>query len=139
MTYILLVEDQPALRQLVSEILGFSGYQVMTLPNGREALALLRSGTYFPNLILSDLLMDGGNGDEFLKAVRSEGLWREISFILMSGKDQIEAFPMEFNHDIQGYLEKPFGIAEILLVVQKALSARRQDSDQDSSSVQRPA
>jgi CheY-like chemotaxis protein len=139
MANILLVEDQPTLRQLISEILGFSGYQVTSVAGGREALELLQSGAYFPNLILSDLLMDSGNGDELLEAVRSEWLWREIPFILMSGKEQIEALRMELKYGVQGYLEKPFGIADFLALVQKVISAPRSNSDQQSSDASRLA
>jgi|SRR5664279_1432628 len=139
MTSILLVEDQPTLRQLLSEVLEFSGYQVTAVADGREALDLLEVGEYFPNLILSDLLMDRLDGDELLQAVRSNWLWREIPFIIMSGQDQITALRLELKREVNGYLEKPFGIADILSTVQKALSKREQGSDQKHSGSERLA
>ena len=139
MANILLVEDQPTLRQLIGELLEYSGYQVTSVAGGREALELLQSGTYFPNLILSDLLMDSGNGDELLEAIRSEWLWCGIPFILMSGKEQIDALRMELKYGVQGYLEKPFGIADFLALIQKVINAPRSSSDIQSLDASRLA
>ncbi len=139
MTSILLVEDQSTLRQLVSEVLEYSGYQVTAVADGREALQLLQTGEYFPNVILSDMLMDRLGGDMLLKAVRAEWMLHEIPFVLMSGKEQISAMPPELRREVDGFLEKPFGIADILTTVQKALTTRRKDSDQQSSGSERLA
>lgn len=128
MTSILLVEDQSTLRQLVSEVLEYSGYQVTAVADGREALDLLRTGEYFPNVILSDMLMERVGGDALLKAVRAEWMLREIPFVLMSGKEQILAMPQELRNEVDGFLEKPFGIADILTNVQKALTIQRHQS-----------
>jgi len=135
MTSILLVEDQPTLRQLVSEVLEYSGYQVTALSDGHEALALMQTGEYFPSVILSDMLMEQMGGDALLEAIRAEWLWRDIPFILMSGKEQIMALPTELRHEVNGFLEKPFGIADVLTIVQKTLASRhRQDDDQQQQS-----
>ena len=98
MVRILLVEDQPSLRRLVGEVLEFSGYQIVAVSNGQAALDLLRSGEFCPELILSDLLMDSLSGAELLDAVRSEWLWRDIAFLIMSGQDQIEALGEKLHH-----------------------------------------
>jgi CheY-like chemotaxis protein len=132
MLRILLVEDQASLRRLVGEVLEFSGYQVTAVADGREALTLLYSGAVCPDLILSDLLMDSLGGAELLDAVRSEWLWRDIAFVMMSGQDQLEALGEQFRHEVDGYIAKPFGIKEILGAVQRAL-ARHQHSDADQA------
>ena len=131
MTSILLVEDQSTLRQLVSEVLEFSGYQVTAVADGREALALLQKGEYFPNLILSDMLMEPLGGDGLLQAVRAQWMLREIPFVIMSGKEQITAMPAELLREFDGYLEKPFGIADILASVQKAITIHRHQANSD--------
>jgi len=141
MTSILLVEDQPTLRQLVSEVLEYSGYQVTAVADGHEALALLRSGEYYPNMILSDMLMERLGGEALLEAVRDEWMLREIPFVLMSGKEQISALRPDLLREVDGFLEKPFGIADILTTVQKAITVRRhhQDSDQQQNGSERLA
>ena len=133
MVRILLVEDQPSLRRLVGEVLEFSGYQVVAVADGKSALELLRSGEFCPELILSDLLMDSLGGAELLSAVRSEWLWRDIAFLLMSGQDQLTALGEELHYEVDGYIAKPFGIKEILAAVQQAL-ARHQPASLDASS-----
>jgi CheY-like chemotaxis protein len=131
MVRILLVEDQASLRRLVGEVLEFSGYQVVAVSDGQEALELLRSGEFSPDLILSDLLMDSVGGAELLEAVRGEWLWRDIAFIMMSGQDQLAALGEELRYEIDGYIAKPFGIKEILSSVQHALARHhRKDVDQ---------
>jgi two-component system response regulator MprA len=136
MTTILLVEDQSTLRQLLSEVLEFSGYQVTTTADGAEALALLQSGTYLPDLILSDLLMEPMGGAELLRAISSEWWRQEIPFIMMSAPDQISELAPELRHEIDGVIIKPFGIKDALASVQLALvkqqrknQNRRQDRD----------
>ncbi|MCC6804258.1 MAG: response regulator [Anaerolineae bacterium] len=130
MVRILLVEDQASLRRLVGEVLEFSGYQVTAVADGRDALGLLYSGEVCPDLILSDLLMDSLGGAELLDAVRSEWLWRDIAFVMMSGQDQLVALGEQLRHEVDGYIAKPFGIKEILGAVQQAL-ARHQNKDTD--------
>ncbi|MEO8394658.1 MAG: response regulator, partial [Chloroflexota bacterium] len=87
------------------------------------------TGEYFPNVILSDMLMDRLSGDALLKAVRAEWMLRDIPFVLMSGKEQISAMPPELRREVDGFLEKPFGIADILTTVQKALTTNRRSND----------
>lgn len=140
MTSILLVEDQSTLRQLVSEVLEYSGYQVTAVADGREALELLKTGEYYPNVIVSDMLMERVGGDMLLKAVRAEWMLREIPFVLMSGKEQISAMPPELQREVDCFLEKPFGIADILTNVQKALTIQRHSNrDQQQGGSERLA
>ncbi len=134
MVRILLVEDQASLRRLVGEVLEFSGYQVVAVPDGQQALDLLRSGEFCPDLILSDLLMDALGGAELLDAVRGEWLWRDIAFIMMSGHDQLAALGEELRHEVDGYIAKPFGIKEILTAVQQALACHHHnDADEQNN------
>jgi two-component system response regulator MprA len=136
MTTILLVEDQSTLRQLLSEVLEFSGYQVTTTADGAEALALLQSGNYLPELILSDLLMEPMGGAELLRSISGEWWRQEVPFIMMSAPDQIADLAPELRYEIDGVIIKPFGIKDALASVQLALvkqqrknQNRRQDRD----------
>lgn len=125
MTSILLVEDQSTLRQLLSEVLEFSGYQVTVTGDGREALQLLQSGEYLPDLILSDLLMEPVGGAELLRAIRTEWWRQEIPFIMMSGQDQLAELAPELRLELDGFVIKPFGIKDILASVQLAFLKRQ--------------
>lgn len=131
MTRILLVEDQPTLRQLVSEVLELSGYQVTVTGDGQKALELLQSGTFMPDLILSDLLMEPIGGAQLLESVRGDWWMRDIPFIMMTGQDQIAELAPELRQEIDGYITKPFGIKDILTAVQQRLAkSQRKNRDQ---------
>jgi CheY-like chemotaxis protein len=124
MTRILLVEDDLNLRHLMSEVLDLNGYEVTAVKDGREALTRLRAND-LPDLIMSDLLMEPMGGAELLDAVRSEWLWHEIPFVLVSGSDHLSSQQHKLRHKPDGYVGKPFGIPEMLLTVERALASSR--------------
>ena len=130
MIRILLVEDQPTLRQLVSEVLELSGYQVTVASDGEKALELLKSETFMPDLILSDLLMEPIGGAQLLEHIRNEWMMRDIPFVMMTGQDQIAELHPDLRHEIDGYITKPFGIKDILTAVQQRL-AKSQRKNRD--------
>jgi CheY-like chemotaxis protein len=139
MTRILLVEDQPTLRQLVSEVLELSGYQVTVTGDGHKALELLQSGTFLPDLILSDLLMEPIGGAQLLVHIRGDWWLRDIPFIMMTGQDQIAELAPDLRQEIDGYITKPFGIKDILTAVQQRLakSQRKNRGDHQDGNNQR--
>lgn len=69
---ILIVEDNPAIRQTYELVLEQQGYQVVTAENGEDALTKLKNGAPRPHLILLDLMMPVMNGWEFLKVRRAD-------------------------------------------------------------------
>ncbi len=77
---LLLVEDDPSLRMLLSTILTKSGYRVRASEDGFSALKRIRDET--PEIVLSDLLMPGMSGFEFLSVVRRR--FPEIRVVAMS-------------------------------------------------------
>lgn len=69
---VLVVEDDPDIREMLLDILTTEGYQVVGAENGKEALAILDQIQH-PCLILLDLFMPVMDGREFLKTMRSHG------------------------------------------------------------------
>jgi CheY-like chemotaxis protein len=67
--HVLIIDDDPALRELTREVLELEGYSALAAPNATLALELLRKG-HSPCLILLDLRMPGMDGMEFLEAFR---------------------------------------------------------------------
>src|ERR1044071_1184503 len=72
-TMILVVEDDSAIREVLTDVLESEGYQVLNAANGREAIQLLRSST-LPCLILLDLMMPVMNGWQFRDEQRQDPL-----------------------------------------------------------------
>lgn len=140
MVHILLAESDSALQRLVGEVLTFSGYRVTAVADGRAALDHLQTGDDLPDLILSDLVMEPVNGVELLDAVRSEGGWRDIPFLMMSGDDRLVSLWLELTPTLEGYITKPFAIKDLLASIQHALansqlnpSAQQHGGEDDST------
>ncbi len=80
---VLLVDDSPFFRNLLSPLLQVAGYQVTTVESGDKALELCQAGQDF-DIILSDIEMPGMTGFEFAEAVKSESRWQEVPMVALS-------------------------------------------------------
>jgi CheY-like chemotaxis protein len=112
---ILIVEDEPSIRAVLTEILEDEGYSVASVSNGLQALVYLRGYTDRPRLILLDLGMPVMSGWEFREEQQRDGTIREIPVIIMSalpGLDRIAALL-----GVAGCLDKPININLLLGMV----------------------
>jgi len=80
---ILLVDDSPFFRNLLTPLLSVAGYDVTTAESASNALDLCESGSEF-DVIISDIEMPGMNGFEFAEAVRSNSRWRHTRLVALS-------------------------------------------------------
>jgi two-component system chemotaxis sensor kinase CheA len=80
---ILLVDDSPFFRNLLTPLLAVAGYRVTSVESADRALALRESGSEF-DAIISDIEMPGMNGFDFASAVRKEGRWQETPMLALS-------------------------------------------------------
>lgn len=118
--YIMVVDDEPDIRQLVSEILEDEGYKVVVAENAAKARELHRSRK--PDLILLDIWMPGQDGISLLKE------WREndslcCPVIMMSGHGTIETAVEATKLGAYDFIEKPLSMAKMLLTISNALRA----------------
>lgn len=104
-TVVLLVEDEPLLRQSASRLLQRLGAEVVTASGGREAFALLGAMAAPPDLVLTDLQMPEGDGEELLGAIRGDPALASIPVVAVSGIRT----SAPFDH----FVPKPFGAAEL--------------------------
>jgi PAS domain S-box-containing protein len=81
---VLLVEDEPETRRMLTATLEKAGYAVHGAGDGREALKILSE--HRPALILLDLLMPGMDGFEFLERLRDDPGWRNIPVVVLTAK-----------------------------------------------------
>jgi CheY-like chemotaxis protein len=117
---ILLVEDDPGIRETVAECLEFRGYAVSAVANGVEALAWL-SREAPPELIVLDLSMPVMNGRELLKRVRADPRLRGVPAVLMTG-----AMPSRTPIPLaEAVLSKPFEFEDLLDTVARLARRRR--------------
>jgi two-component system nitrogen regulation response regulator NtrX len=120
--YILVVDDEPDIRQLVSDILRDEGYQVAMADNAASARRSLRERR--PDLILLDIWMPDMDGISLLKSWLVNGEL-PCPVIMMSGHGTVETAVEATRLGAYDFLEKPLSLAKLLLSVEHALEARR--------------
>jgi DNA-binding response OmpR family regulator len=121
---IMLVDDNPDLTYLVKKRLERfeEGYEVIIAKNAAECFDLLKQGQ-LPNLILLDIMMPGMNGWDVLATLRNNITWKEIPVIFLTAKtDDISKGLGTITSD--GYITKPFDIAELKVIIKKILEER---------------
>jgi CheY-like chemotaxis protein len=108
---ILIVEDEPSIRAVLTEILEDEGYRVAGVTNGMEALAYLRQHAH-PRLILLDLGMPVMTGWEFREEQLRHSALREIPVIVMSALPDLDRRAAALG--VAGCLGKPIDINALL-------------------------
>ena len=116
---ILVVEDEPDIRQLESEVLRESGYQVDTAENGLRALDSLNADHY--DLLIIEEEMSTVTGLELVNELRSEGLL--VPVILVLGTMPTEGLSPNPWPQVQAILLKPYTVAELFRTVREVLCA----------------
>lgn len=118
--WILLVEDDPAMREGLRECLELEGYAVEAAANGEQAVAALETPLRFtleggerPAMILLDLLMPVMSGWQLLERLRDDRRLKGVPVVLISAA--LQGGPPIPAAD--GYLLKPFEVAELLKLV----------------------
>ncbi|MGI8476918.1 MAG: response regulator [Thermomicrobiales bacterium] len=117
MKTVLVADDEPALREVVSEVLREEGYGVLQARNGREAVdlfALVR-----PDLVLMDVMMPVMDGRMAYLAMRSHADLASIPVIMMSAS----VSPDRLDPSIAAYLPKPFDIDHLLALIARFIRA----------------
>lgn len=112
---ILVVDDDPGTRALLSELLTEAGYRVVTADDGADALARLRGPGVLPSLILLDILMPGMNGWQFCNEQQQDPLLAAIPVVMLSASANFAA--EEPGITAAAYLTKPFDVDTLLDVV----------------------
>jgi CheY-like chemotaxis protein len=115
-SYILVVDDFPALSSLLAEILRIAGYRSVTAANGQEALSHLTSDEP-PALILLDLRMPGMSGWEFRAEQQRDPLLNKIPVVILSSEDDLPQQAALLQ--VAGYLPKPAPIRDLLAIVRR--------------------
>ena len=116
MRHILIVDDDPAIRNVVADILEMSDYSVRMATNGSEALQELRA--HPPAVVLLDLMMPVMDGWEFLRQLRRSAI--QVPVAVMSAARDAGTVSDELG--AQAFLPKPFELDDVLLVVDRLVS-----------------
>lgn len=128
---VLLVEDEPAIQELITINLRHAGYEVRCASDAAQADAELR--TVLPDLILLDWMLPGGtSGLKLARALRSDARTRPIPLIMLTAKgaEQDKVDGLEAGAD--DYITKPFSPRELLARIKAVLRRRAPQLTQDA-------
>lgn len=116
---ILVADDDPDILSIVSMSLETQGYTVHKATNGREAVDLAHE--HHPDLILMDMMMPVLSGYEAVGELKADADTRDITIVGLSAKAMATDMERATDVGIDGYITKPFRIAQVLSVVQSYL------------------
>jgi CheY-like chemotaxis protein len=116
---ILVVDDDPVIRDMMVEILEFEGYPIQSARNGLAALEILRGSDDY--LVFLDYLMPVLNGRELCAILASEPtLQHRHVIVLMSALDTLSEASTICN--VEATLPKPFAVEDVVTILQRFLS-----------------
>ncbi len=118
MVKILVVEDNEDILNLVKIILEVNNYEVLTAPDGYEAIKLME---YNPDLVLLDIMMPGMSGWDVLDIIRSKEEWKNTPVIVLTALAQERDIEVGIKKHVNDYLIKPFEKKELLSKIKHVL------------------
>ncbi|HFC29464.1 MAG TPA: sigma-54-dependent Fis family transcriptional regulator [Oceanospirillales bacterium] len=128
--HILIVDDEPDIRNLISDILADEGYSVATAANGDEANEQVKQRP--PQLILLDIWMPDIDGISLLKSWMENKLVN-VPIVMMSGHGTVETAVEATRLGAKDFIEKPLSLAKLLQTVADTLAQFEQEQASDSN------
>jgi len=122
---ILVIDDEQGMRKYLQRLLTQEGYQVILSPQGEKALEELKKERV--DLALVDLKMPKVDGIEFLE--RAKAILPELPIIIMTAYATLETAIEAMKKGAADYINKPFDMDEILLVINRALERKRLEEE----------
>ena len=117
---VLVADDEPSIRFVLQETLESLGHQVQIAEDGDEALRALTRESF--DLAFVDIRMPGLTGIEVLKQVRASGA--EVAVVIITAQNLLENAVEAMKSGALDYLVKPFALAEVKALTEKALATR---------------
>ncbi len=119
---ILIIDDEPAVRYLTIRILQSNNFATVDASSVTEALEILK--TTKPDLIITDLMLPGLSGYEFINIAKGNPELKHIPIILMTSHSNPEDIAEGYDkHKVEYYLPKPFNSQQLLAGIRLVLGA----------------
>jgi CheY-like chemotaxis protein len=118
MAKILVVEDEPLVRDSIKMVLEFDGHKVQTADNGKEALSLLEQGRF--DLVTTDFSMSGMKGDALAAAIKQRLPNQPV--LMISSNGMIAKASGNPLTGVDLVIGKPFSVEELRKAVAKVMS-----------------
>ena len=109
---ILIVDDSPTERYVLTDILVKNGFSVSTAENGEDALLKIKADK--PHLILMDVVMPGQNGFQMTRSIARDPEMQNVPIIICTSKNQETDLIWGLRQGARDYLVKPINPQELL-------------------------
>jgi DNA-binding response OmpR family regulator len=120
---VLVVEDDPAVRELLRLSLTKSGYEVMLAENGLDALVLIDRARDKPHLLLCDIMLPELDGLSLVRALKGRQETRNIPVVFITAKSDSKTIAEGISAGARYYVTKPFVLEDLLAKVKRAIEA----------------
>ena len=119
---LLLVDDEPGLREAVQAYLEDSNFVVEVASNARDGWELLQQ--HNPDLLISDIMMPKVDGYQFLKQVREDPRYKALPVVFLTAKGMTSDRIQGYTAGCDAYLSKPFDPDELVAIITNLLARR---------------
>jgi two-component system OmpR family response regulator len=114
---LLVVDDEPSIRDLLSASLRFAGYDVVTAADGSSALT--QAEKHRPDLVVLDVMMPDMDGFEVTRKLRERG--RDVPVLFLTARDDVEDKVTGLTVGGDDYVTKPFSLEEVVARIRAVL------------------
>ena len=125
---VLVVDDEPNIRDLLTTSLRFNGYSVYAVGNGNDAVLAAEKGK--PDIILLDVMLPDQSGFAVTKKLRSMGI--DVPVLFLSARDETEDKVTGLTVGGDDYMTKPFSLDEIMARISAILRRTQKAETSDS-------
>ena len=122
---ILVVEDEPAIREGLLDVLVFHGYDVEDADNGTDGLAKALAGDH--DLVLLDIMLPGMDGFEICERIRAQD--RDKAIIMLTARSGDDDIIQGLKLGADDYVAKPFSIQQLMLRIEAVLRRTLDETD----------
>ena len=121
---ILVADDAPEIRSLLSIRLAASGYQVIEAMDGNQTLEMVRE--HYPDLVVLDVMMPGKNGWEVAKELRHDARFKEIGIIMLTAIGETINEMTSPLYGADDHIDKPFEFSDLEKRIKAVLDRRKE-------------
>ncbi len=114
---VLVVDDDSAIRRLLSYLLEKAGYIVSIAEDGIEALGRIEASR--PDVVITDLMMKNMDGYELCRRIRSHSEYDKIRIVVLTARDQSSDIDLLNAHGVNSIMKKPINPQELIKTLQR--------------------
>lgn len=114
---VLIVEDDPAIGHMITQILFLEGYETTVVAEGRDALATLKAEG--SDLVILDVMLPGMDGISVLRSIREDPETVHVTVVMLTAKTDDDTTWAGWQAGCDYYMTKPFEPDELLLILKR--------------------